>query len=92
MKIIKRGCIIYYIKDEAVVAGINSMQYIGYNVYPLQNRKPFYDFRKAILHSAEHELGSPVELIRLAQVYKLIGAAAHKPNIEQANNENSIPR
>ena len=76
---LKRGGIIYYIKDESVIAGISGFQYIAYTVYPLQNRKPFYDFRKTIMKSQDTEFNSPTELIILAQKFNLKGVASHKP-------------
>ena len=82
MKTIRRGRITYYVKTEAVIVGIADFQFIAYTLYPLQNRKPFYDFKKAILISAEEELTSPVDLIRLAAKYNLKGVASHRP----ANN------
>lgn len=81
----KRGNITYYIKDEAVIVGIRDFQYIAYTVYPLQNRKPFYDFRKTILKSNEDEYDNAVELILLAQKYNLKGVASHKPLEEKKN-------
>ncbi len=87
MKIVKRGKITYYVKDEAVIAEINSLQYVAYTVYALQNRKPFYDFRKAILRSEENEYNSAVEMIRLAQKYNLRGTASHRPTESEINGK-----
>jgi hypothetical protein len=80
---IKRGGIIYYIKDESVIACVGGFQYIAYTVYPLQNRKPFYDFRKAIMKSQDTDYSTPTELIILAQKFKLKGVASHKPQYEK---------
>lgn len=77
--ILKRGRLTYYVKEEAVVVGIGELQYSAYTVYPLQNRKPFYDFRKAILKSREDQYSTPGELISLALKYNLRGVASHKP-------------
>ena len=35
MEIVKRGNIVYYIKQDAVIVGINNFQYLAYTVYPL---------------------------------------------------------
>ena len=83
MIILKRGRITYYVKEEAVIVGVNNFQYTAYTVYPLQNRKPFYDFRKKILKSEENEYDNIVDLIVLAREHKLIGAASHKPTEEE---------
>lgn len=79
MIIVNKGKITYYVKDEAIVAGINGFQYIAYTVYPLQNRKPFYDFRRSIIKSDEDEYDTPAKLIVLAQKYNLKGVASNKP-------------
>lgn len=79
MTILKRGSITYYVKDEVVVVGIGTLQYLAYTVYPLQNRKPFYDFRRAILKSNEDEYATPSALIALGRKYNLKGVASHKP-------------
>jgi hypothetical protein len=77
--IIKRGSLTFYVKNQSVIVGIGSIQYSAYTVYPLQNRKPFYDFRKTIVNSKDTELTSPVELITLAKRYNLRGVASHRP-------------
>lgn len=82
MQIIKRGKIVYYIKDEAVIAEVGGLQFTAFTVYPLQNRKPFYDFRRAIVQSKEDEYGTATELLSLSQEYKLRGVATGRPRIE----------
>lgn len=79
MQIIKRGKIVYYIKAESIIVGINSFQYVAYTVYLLQNRKPFYDFKEALLSSSESEYANALEMMRLAEKYKLKGMATKKP-------------
>jgi acetyl-CoA carboxylase alpha subunit len=79
MQVIKRGKIVYYVKDEAVVAGVSGFQYMAFTVYPLQNRKPFYDFRRKIVKSGEDEYGTAAELLKLAQRFNLKGVASSKP-------------
>lgn len=79
MTIVKRGKITYYIKKEAIIVGVSDFQYSAYTVYPLQNRKPFYDFKEAIVTSKEDEYDTILKLISLALKYNLRGVASHKP-------------
>lgn len=79
MIVVKRGKIIYYVKDEAIIVSINEIQYLSYTVYPLQNRKPFYDFKRTIIGSDEKEYGSAIELIKLSQRFGLKAVASQKP-------------
>ena len=83
MKILRRGKLTYYVKKEAVIVGISEFQHIAYTIYPLQNRKPFYDFRRKILNSKEDEYGNILDQIALAQKYGLKASAATKPKIEE---------
>ena len=80
MIILKRGRITYYVKNEAVIVGINNFQYVAYTVYPLQNRKPFYDFRRKIVKSNDDEYDNSLKLLALAKEHNLIGVASHKPS------------
>lgn len=89
MIILKRGRITYYVKDESVIVGINDFQYIAYNVYTLQNRKPFYDFRRTLLKSEENEYGSIVEQIKLGQRFGLRAVASTKPKETKLNDSNT---
>lgn len=75
----------YYVKDEAIIVSHNNLQYTAYTVYPLQNRKPFYDFRRKILQSQENQYDNIIDLIVLAREHKLIGVASHKPSQEEIN-------
>lgn len=84
MIILRRGEITYYVKEEAVIVAIKDFQFIAYTVYPLQNRKPFYDFRKTILKSLDNEYNNIFELIKLGQRYNLKATAGRKPVIEEA--------
>lgn len=80
MQKVIRGRNIFYIKDYSVIVGLNGgFQYTAYTVYPLQNRKPFYDFKKEIEDSKADELCHAVDIIKLAQKYNLIGVGSHKP-------------
>ncbi len=90
MIILKRGDMVYYIKDEAIIAGFLDFQYVAYTVYALQNRKPFYDFKKAILNSKKDEYTSQIELMRLGLKFKLRSSSTQKP--KEAYNENNIRR
>jgi hypothetical protein len=85
MIIVKRGKITYYVKEEAIIVGVNDFQYTAYTVYPLQNRKPFYDFRRKILKSEENEYADIISLIQLAQKHNLKGVASHRPSEEEKN-------
>lgn len=76
---INRGKLTYYIKDEAVIVGSGGHQFSAYTVYALQNRKPFYDFRKAIVKSRDDEYGTWPELMSLAMKHNLRGVASRKP-------------
>jgi hypothetical protein len=90
MTILERGRLTYYIKDEAVVVGIGAFQWTSYNVYSLQNRKPFYDFRRTLLKSKDGEYSTIIDLVMLAKRFKLIGVAGSKPN--EDNYEDIVRR
>lgn len=79
MIILRRGKITYYVKNESVIVGINDFQFIAYTVYLLQNRRPFYDFRRAILDSADDEYATPIDHILLSQRFGLRAVPANKP-------------
>lgn len=79
MAILKRGRLTYYIKEEAIIVGVNNFQFTGYTVYSLQNRKPFYDFREAIMNSKEDEYDDVFKLISLALKHNLRGVSSHRP-------------
>jgi hypothetical protein len=76
---VNRGRITYYIKDESVIAAINNLQYLAFTVYPLQNRTPFYNFRKKLLKSKENEYDTPLELMKLSMKHNLKAVAGTKP-------------
>lgn len=86
MIILRRGKITYYVKDEAVIVSIGGFQYIAYTVYPLQNRKPFYDFRRTLLNSKPTEYTNIVEQIKLGERYGLIAVASHQPSRKELEN------
>lgn len=80
MIIINRGQCTYYIKEESIVLNYN-LQNISYNVYTLQNRKRFKDFKVAILESEKNEYGNINDIISLATKFGLIGMVGRKPTI-----------
>lgn len=92
MIILKRGKITYYVKDETVIVNINDFQFLAYTVYTLQNRKPFYDFRKTLLRSNENEYGTVVEQIKLGESFGLKAVASHKPSETELNQKTNISR
>ena len=81
MKIINRGQCVYYVKDESVVLEYNN-QFISFNVYKLQNRKKFKDFKKSIEDSLDGEYSDINSIMGLARSYGLIGMVGRKPIIE----------
>lgn len=79
MKILKRGELTYYIKEESVIIGIRDSQFIAYTVYTLQNRSPFYQFKETIKNSRDDEYSSIIDLLALARKHKLIGVSSSRP-------------
>ncbi len=91
MQTIKRGRNTFYIKEHAVIVGMNNgFSYTAYTVYPLQNRKPFYDFKQAIIDSKEDELTTAIEIMRLGMKYKLAGVGTMKPKEAEENTNDSL--
>lgn len=82
MIVLKRGGLTYYVKDESVIVGINDFQYIAYTVYALQNRKPFYDFKRTLLDSRENEYNTVVEEMNLGRRFGLRAVSSRKPKDE----------
>lgn len=80
MQILKRGKIVYYIKDESIIVGINNLQYIAYTVYMLQNRKPFYDLKRTLEKSNENEYDTVIEQIKLGQRFGLRAVSSSRPS------------
>jgi hypothetical protein len=78
MIIIPRKSCTFYIKDESIILHYN-LQYISYNVYQLQNRKRFKDFRTILLESNRDEYNNISEVIELANRFNLHGMVGHKP-------------
>jgi hypothetical protein len=78
MLIIKKKQSTYYVKEESIVVHYG-IQYISYNVYTLQNRKRFKDFKQALLESQPHEYSSISDIIGLGSRFGLRGMLGHKP-------------
>lgn len=78
MIIIKRKQSTYYIREESIIHEYNR-QYVSYNVYSLQNRKRFKDFKATILESQPDEYDKIADVFSLAMRFGLKGTAGHKP-------------
>lgn len=82
--IIKRGQIIFYIREESITVRISNIpQYILYSTYMMQNRRSFFAFRKKVLHSGENELNTPSKVLTLANELSLIATGTGKPEEEK---------
>lgn len=82
MIIIKRDRITFYIKDESVIVSNNDFQFTSYNVYALQNRNPFYQFKDAILDSKPPQFNNIIDVVSLGAKFGIYGTGTAKPNIE----------
>lgn len=82
MIIVKRNECTYYIKDESIVLEYNN-QYISFNVYALQNRKRFKDFKLTLLESSRGEYSNINDIVGLASSFGLRGMAGYKPIINK---------
>lgn len=82
MIIIKRKQCIYYIKDEEVVMEYNN-QYTSFNVFNLQSRKKFKDYKLELLSSKRSEFDNINDAIGLASKYSLIGMLGFKPQLSE---------
>ena len=80
MIIIKKKESTFYVKEESIIWEYNK-QYSSFNVYALQNRKRFRDFKEELLNSSYEEFDSVNDVYSLALKYKLVSTVAHKPNI-----------
>lgn len=81
MIIIKRKQSTYFIKEESIIHEYNK-QYVSYNVYSLQNRKRFKDFKQTLLESQPHEYDKIADVFSLAMRFGLKGTAGHKPEVD----------
>ena len=82
MIIIKRKQCIYYIKEEEIVLEYNS-QYTSFNVYNLQSRKKFKDYKLALLSSRADEHDNINDAISLTKKHGLIGMLGYRPNLSK---------
>jgi len=82
MIVIKRKQSTYYIKEESIIHEYNH-QYVSYNVYSLQNRKRFKDFKKTLLESQVGEYDKINDVFALAIRFGLKGTTGHKPVIDE---------
>lgn len=81
MVILEKKNVSYYIKEESVIVEYNN-QFISYNVYSLQNRKRFKDFKQSLIESTTDEYSTINELMSLAMRYGLKGMVGRRPQIE----------
>lgn len=84
MIIVNRGSCTYYVKEESIVLHYN-LQYTSFNVYQLQNRKRFKDFKAAILESSKNEYSNINDALGLATRFGLIGMVGRKPLIVESD-------
>lgn len=61
------------------------MQFISFNVYQLQSRKKFNDFKLALIESKRDEYGNINDIIGLATSFGLRGMVGHKPTILESD-------
>lgn len=81
MKIINRGKCVYYIKEESIILEYNR-QYTSFNVYKLQNRKKFKDFKQTLEDSAPGSYDNINDILGLATSFELIGMAGYRPTLD----------
>jgi len=87
MIIIKRGRLTYYFKDESVIVGNSDFQFCSYNIYALQNRAPFYQFRDTLLNSKPEEYHNILDVIQLSTDLGIRGFATARPNLDNISIE-----
>jgi len=81
MIIIKRKQSTYYVKEESIIHEYNK-QFVSYNVYSLQNRKRFKDFKQTLLESQPHEYDKIADVFSPTMRYGLKGTFGHKPVVD----------
>lgn len=84
MIIIKRTQCTYYIKEESITLEYNT-QFTSFNVYMLQNRKKFKDFKATLLTSRKNEYDNINDIIGLATKFGLIGMVGRRPQIQDTD-------
>jgi hypothetical protein len=77
---IVRGKITYYLTDSAAVVWVGGNQYISYNIYNTPSRSDLGAFKKKIKASKPEQFASVVDMMDLAQQFKLVGAGTVKPS------------
>lgn len=80
--IIKRDKVTFYIKEETITVSSNDFQYTSYNVYSLQNRAPFNEFKEKILNSKPPEYSHIIDVVELGVRCGIYGNGTVKPNLE----------
>jgi len=84
MIIIKRKQCTYYIKDESIILEYNK-QFTSFNVYMLQNRKRFKDFKQILLESNKEDYDNINDIIGLATKHGLIGMVGTRPIVKESD-------
>lgn len=77
---LKRGKLIYYITESAVVVYVGVGQYVSYNTYNTPSRSSLGEFKKKLRASKENEYGTAYEQMDLAHKCNLISSATRKPD------------
>lgn len=84
MIIIKRNRCTYYVREESIILEYGR-QFISYNVYSLQNRKRFKDFKATLLESQPYEYDNIQDLIGLSMRFGLKGTTGYRPTIQDTD-------
>lgn len=76
---LKRGKLIYYITDNAVIVDVGAGQYVSYNIYNTPKRSSLGEFKKKLRASKEDQYGTAYEQMDLARKCSLISSTTRKP-------------
>lgn len=71
-KIIRKTKISWVINEESLIA-FDKLQATCYNSYMYADKQPFLNMKQTVLDSRPEELNSWVDVISLAQKYKILG-------------------
>lgn len=82
MTIIKRNQCIYYIQEEQVIMEYLG-QYTSFNVFNLQSRKKFKDYKLELLQSGRDEFDNINDAIGLASKHGLRGMLGFAPKLSE---------
>lgn len=82
MVIIKRKKCVYYIKEEEVVMEYNN-QFASFNVYALQSRKKFKDYKLELMESKRDQFDNINDAIGLARKHGLISGVGFCPTLSK---------